>query len=37
MQLTLLLAPAEAVPGLYLHPEHRRRLRRAAARSEFDV
>ena len=37
LQLTVLLAPPEAVPGLYLHPDHRRRLRRPAVRSEFDV
>jgi hypothetical protein len=37
LQLTVLLAPREAVPGLYLHPEHRRRRRRPAVRSEFNV
>jgi hypothetical protein len=37
LQLTVLLAPTEAVPGLYLHPEHRRRLRRPAVRGEFSV
>lgn len=37
LQLTVLLAPSEAVPGLYLHPDHRRRPRRPAVRSEFDV
>ena len=26
-----------AVPGLYLHPDHRRRRRRPAMRTEFDV
>ena len=28
LQLSLLLAPAEPVDGLYLHPQHRRRPRR---------
>src|ERR1700736_4058690 len=37
LQLTVVLAPAEAVPGLYVHPDHRRRLRRPVVRSEFDV
>jgi len=37
LQLTVLLAPPEAVPGLYLHPDHRRRRLRPAVRSEFDV
>ena len=37
LQLTAVLAPGEEVPGLYLHPDHRRRLRRAAARSALDV
>jgi len=37
LQLTVLLAPRAAVPGLYLHPDHRRRRRRAAMRTEFDV
>jgi hypothetical protein len=37
LQLTVLLAPPEEVPGLYLHPDHRRRLRRPAVRSQFDV
>ena len=33
LQLTVLLSPAVAVPGLYLHPDHRRRL----APSRFGV
>jgi hypothetical protein len=37
LQLTVLLAPAEAVPGLYLHPDHRRRRLRPAVRSDFNV
>ena len=37
LQLTVLLPPPEAVPGLYLHPDHRRRRRRLAVRSEFSV
>ena len=37
LQLTVALAPAEAVPGLYVHPDHRRRRRRPIVRSEFDV
>ena len=37
LQLTVLLAPPEAVPDLYLHPEHRRRRSRAALRTKFDV
>lgn len=37
LQLTVLLAPRDAVPGLYLHPEHRRRRWRPALRTEFDV
>jgi hypothetical protein len=37
LQLTVVLAPAEAVPGLYVHPDHRRRRRRPVVRSEFDV
>jgi hypothetical protein len=37
LQLTVLLAPPEAVPDLYLHPEHRRRRSRPALRTEFDV
>ena len=37
LQLTVLLAPRAAVPGLYLHPDHRRRRRRPAMRTEFDV
>jgi len=37
LQLTAVLAPAEEVPGLYLHPDHRRRLRRATVRSTLDV
>ena len=37
LQLTVILAPGEEVPGLYLHPDHRRRLRRTAVRSALDV
>ena len=37
LQLTVLLAPPEAVAGLYLHPDHRRRRLRPAVRSEFNV
>jgi hypothetical protein len=37
LQLTVLLAPPEAVPGLYLHPDHRRRRLRPPVRSELDV
>jgi hypothetical protein len=37
LQLTVTLAPSEPVAGLYLHPEHRRRLRRPAVRSTTDV
>jgi hypothetical protein len=37
LQLTVLLAPEEPVDGLYLHPEHRRRARRADARMGMDV
>jgi hypothetical protein len=35
LQLTVLLAPPEPVPGLLIHPDHRRRLRRPAVRSEL--
>ena len=37
LQLTAVLAPGEEVPGLYLHPDHRRRPRRAPVRSALDV
>ena len=37
LQLTVLLAPPEAVAGLYLVPEHRRRRLRPGVRSELDV
>ena len=37
LQLTVTLSPAESVPGLYVHPDHRRRLRRPPVRSELDV
>jgi hypothetical protein len=37
LQLTAVLAPGEEVPGLYLHPDHRRRLRRPPVRSALDV
>jgi hypothetical protein len=31
------LAPEAEVPGLYIHPDHRRRLRRAPVRSDLGV
>ena len=37
LQLTVTLSPAEPVPGLYVHPDHRRRLRRPPVRSHLDV
>jgi len=37
LQLTVTLSPAEAVPGLYVHPDHRRRLRRSAVRSDLNA
>jgi hypothetical protein len=37
LQLTVTLPLAERVPGLYLHPDHRRRLRRPAVRSALNV
>jgi hypothetical protein len=37
LQLSAVLAPAGEVPGLYLHPDHRRRLRRAPVRSDLSV
>ena len=37
LQLTVVLAPAEAVRGLYVHPDHRRRRRRPVVRSQLDV
>jgi hypothetical protein len=37
LQLTVLLAPEEPVDGLYVHPEHRRRARRADAPMGMDV
>ena len=37
LQLTAVLAPEEEIPELYLHPEHRRRLRRPPVRSSLDV
>ena len=37
LQLTVLLSVAGPVPGLYLHPDHRRRLRRPAVRSDLNV
>ena len=37
LQLTVLLAPEEPVVGLYLHPQHRRRPRRADALRGIDV
>jgi len=37
LQLTVMLSPALVVPGLYLHPDHRRRRRRPAVRSDLNV
>jgi hypothetical protein len=37
LQLTVVLAPPEVVPGLYVHPDHRRRRRRPVVRSPLDV
>jgi len=37
LQLTVALSSTVAVPGLYVHPDHRRRLRRFPVRSELDV
>ncbi len=37
LQLSAVLAPGDEVPGLYLHPDHRRRLRRAPVRSDLSV
>ena len=37
LQLTAVLVPEEEVPGLYMHPDDRRRLRRAPVRSTLDV
>ena len=37
LQLTVLLSPPGPVPGLYLHPDHRRRRRRLAVRSDLSV
>ena len=37
LQLTVTLSPPEPVPGLYVHPDHRRRLRRPPVRSRLDV
>ena len=37
LQLTVVLAPPEVVPGLYVHPDHRRRRRRPVVRSQLDV
>ena len=37
LQLSAVLAPGDEVPGLYLHPDHRRRLRRAPVRSDISV
>ena len=31
------LVPGDGVPGLYLHPDHRRRLRRDPVRSDLNV
>src|SRR5258708_3724327 len=35
LQLTVVLAPAGEVPALYIHPDHRRRLRRTPVRSDL--
>ena len=35
--LSAVLAPEDAVPELYLHPDHRRRLRRDPVRSDLNV
>jgi hypothetical protein len=37
LQLSAVLAPGDEVPGLYLHPDHRRRLRRPPVRSDPNV
>ena len=37
LQLTVTLSPGMAVPGLYVHPDYRRRLRRSPVRSDLDV
>jgi hypothetical protein len=37
LQLSAVLAPAGEVLGLYLHPDHRRRLRREPVRSDLSV
>ena len=37
LQLSAVLAPEDEVPGLYLHPDHRRRLRRDPVRSDLNV
>ena len=37
LQLTAVLVPGDGVPGLYLHPDHRRRLRRDPVRSDLNV
>jgi hypothetical protein len=37
LQLTVSLTPSEPVPELYLHPDHRRKARRPAVRSNLDV
>jgi plasmid replication initiation protein len=37
LQLTAVLVPGDEVPGLYLHPDHRRRLRRVPVRSDLNV
>src|SRR5579859_644387 len=37
LQLTAVLAPGDRVPGLYVHPDHRRRLRRDPVRSDLYV
>ena len=37
LQLTVVLALPEVVPGLYVHPDHRRRRRRPVGRSQLYV
>ena len=37
LQLSAVLAPGDEVPGLYLHPDRRRGLRRGPVRSDINV
>jgi hypothetical protein len=37
LQVTVTLSSTGAVPELYLHPDHRRRLKRLPVRSDLDV